>query len=170
MSSSSSVVDVPVPERTGRSVRLWHVVALVAPFLVVFGFYQVEVRERDLSPSVTTARKAYLEAEGHRQRGELFSNLASALDDRYEYGLLQQILHGGPYRVATVLDVLGPPDLYIGQMKGSCTLAYFYDRFGHRDWVCYVEIWRGRLHGTGWNDASVNDHSQWTPGSQANRR
>lgn len=62
-----------------------------------------------------------------------------------------------------LLGRCGKPDSYFPVNGSEMVLAYFYDRFGTKDWVAYVDIEEGVVTSVGYNDASVNDHSDFLP-------
>ncbi|MEO5915275.1 MAG: hypothetical protein ABIS50_13655 [Luteolibacter sp.] len=76
--------------------------------------------------------------------------------------LNKQIFDGYHADLRNIINYCGVPDGYAGQIEGDLVLIYFYDRFGKEDWVAHLSLKNGFLTGIGYNNSSVNDHSQWT--------
>lgn len=105
---------------------------------------------------IPALRAAYLNAEGDANRGPKFEQLAMALNHKE--------MSGAPPTEAEMVQTLGPPDLMLRGPAGEASFAYFYDRFGKKDWVVY--FWYSASGLTiGWNSASANPqtHVQMVP-------
>ena len=108
-----------------------------------------------MSPNLDTYWKAYISKEGDSHRSDLFQQVALELDG---------VRRDGPSTVSEreVLSFLGLPDCGTRiQNETNYVYAYFRTATGSR-WVVFVSIKNGQLDKMGWNDASVNDTSNWT--------
>jgi hypothetical protein len=103
-----------------------------------------------------TVAKGYLydyeRTEGPANRGSSFARAAQML------GLA--VLEGETLSQEDVLGYLGPPDL-VCRTNGYTEMAYFYDRFGDKDWVAYVVLKQERVEDIGLGPADASDYSDW---------
>jgi hypothetical protein len=109
--------------------------------------------------SVSYAYDEYCKHETPEKRGEKFAQLMGAL-----YSL--RCLSGYRIEQDRLVEMVGPPDLYLDDGKGRTKLVYFYDQQGKKDWAMHVFMESGALVQIGWNEASVNDYSRygkWIP-------
>jgi hypothetical protein len=98
---------------------------------------------------------------GHGIEGFKPAKGGSALVDENLSRLSSLSRDGLDVDLRALLQLCGEPDGYMGDISSELNLTYFYDRFGKKDWVAYVTLKHGMLARVGWNDASVNDHSEY---------
>lgn len=92
-------------------------------------------RYQALNPQeIAAAHQSYLATEGHSERGLLFEKLVTALDTPESPGKHST---GKLFTRMNVFDYLGPPDM-MRELQATSQFAYFYDRFGKKDWCVIV--------------------------------
>lgn len=112
--------------------------------------------------AILADQRAYLTAEGPARRGPRFEQLAFKLSTQIH-------VHGKRVGRPELFAILGDPDLESGvkvdpSLGSVRAYAYFYDRFGRRDWAVYAMVDdAGHVSHLGFNNASATDHSSWRP-------
>jgi len=134
--------------RCGFLFGLTTVSSMATVFFLWFAF-STAFTEGDAILPIEHLQRAYIALEGPDARGPYFEQLALTLD--------------GEITEAQLIEYLGLPDL-VKEDKQSKKFAYFYDRFGQKDWVVYVDFTANDPFASfGYNAASVIDHSDWKP-------
>jgi len=97
----------------------------------------------------------YLAAEGHQRRGRAFEAVVGRM--------AVVSLEGNRFTWPQVQQYLGPPDLYAGPVEQPNSVAYFYNRYGKKDWMVFISFnSQGKMGDIGFNATAANSLVGWS--------
>jgi hypothetical protein len=147
-----------VKEKRGSMIRKmakWYIITigLLAHLFVLFIIYLhiTEARSDRSEPSSITLYEKFPDSMPPNERIDRLMFLTNS---------------GYSIKAESFVEKIGTPDCWIGNKDtGNLTMAYYYDRFGKRDWIVYASFEGHYLKDLGWNASSVSDRASWAPWS-----